>query len=272
MKGLQIKELALLLGEMASSDGVIKGYAIDSRLVQPGDLFFALSGNKVDGCSFLKEVAEKKALAALVPRSYEGDNFGLITIKVDDVKSSLQKLAQIAFSKRKEKVIAVTGSVGKTTTKEFIAHLLSAQFRVYKTFGSFNSQVTFPLSLLNIEGEFDFLVLEMGMSEPGEISRLVKIAPPDIALITKIAYAHAQFFDNGLHGIAAAKAEILGSPKTKLAIMSAQAAHYQEIRDAIKCRKVTYSLNEKADYFLHEGLKIEEKGRDRICYFSSLLC
>lgn len=261
MKGISVKEVARLLGKSIASEEVITGYAIDSRAVMPGNLFFALSGKKVDGCQFLKDVAEKGAIASIVPQNYQGENFGLILIYVEDVRASLQHLASIAFSKRKEKVVGVTGSVGKTTTKEFLAHLLEAKYQVFKTAGTFNSQVTFPLSLLNMEGEFDILVLEMGMSEPGEIRRLVQIAPPDIAIITRISYAHAQFFPDGLNGIAAAKAEILSGNKTALAVMSTQTAEFQEIVKDLKCRKITYSLSDHADYRLYPELVIEEKGK-----------
>lgn len=254
MKGLSIKALGQLLGQSINSNIIIAGYAIDSRGIQPGALFFALPGKKVDGHFFLKEAAAKQASAAIVSRDYKGDAFGLILIFVENVQEALHLLAKKLFSARKEKVIGVTGSVGKTTTKELIAHLLGAKYRVFKTFGSFNSQLTFPLTLLNLEGEFDFLVLEMGMSQPGEIEKLVDIAPPAIAIITRIAYAHAQFFTSGLSGIAAAKAEIFSHPQTTLAVLSRQAAEFEEVRRAVKCKKVTYSLDGPADYVLKEIL------------------
>lgn len=244
MKRASIQEIAQLLGQNSSSNTAICGYAIDSRMVQEGNLFFALPGKKVDGLHFLREVASKKASAAIVPKSYQGESFGLELIFVEDVRLALQKLAKIAFLNCKGKVIAITGSVGKTTTKEFIAHLLSAKFKVFKTEGSFNSQLSFPLGLLNLEGEFDIYVLEMGMTESGEIERLVEIAPPDIAVITRIAIAHVGFFSDGIEGIAKAKAEILSHPKTKLAILSTQAHDFVEIASAIKCEKRLYSTED----------------------------
>ncbi|HSX12308.1 MAG TPA: Mur ligase family protein [Rhabdochlamydiaceae bacterium] len=237
MKRISLQEIAPSQNSIA-----VSGFAIDSRAVQEGNLFFALPGKKVDGHQFLFEAAQKKAKAAIVSKDYQGESFGLELIYVEDVCCALQQLAKVAFSKRQEKVIAITGSVGKTTTKEFLAHLLSAKYRVFKTEGSFNSQLSFPLTLLNMEGEYDILVFEMGMSQPGELTKLVQIAPPDIAVITRIAIAHVAFFSDGIQGIAKAKAEILSHPKTRLAVVSEQAYSFPEIAHAIHCEKQIYSL------------------------------
>lgn len=244
MKNSTLKEIASLLGQKNESNTSICGYAIDSREVQEGNLFFALPGKKVDGCQFLSDVAQKKAKAAIVPKHYQGDSFGLELIFVDDVRASLQRLAKLSFQNRKGKVIAITGSVGKTTTKEFIAHLLSEKFKVFKTEGNFNSQLTFPLGLLNLEGDYDVFVLEMGMTESGEIKRLVEIAPPDIVVITRIAMAHVGFFSDGIQGIAKAKAEILSHPKTQLAVIGRQAFAFKEIAEAATCKTYLYSIED----------------------------
>ncbi len=235
MKQSSIQEIAKV---------VVSGYAIDSKQVQEGNLFFALPGKKANGWQFLKEVALKKAAFAVVPQDYQGESFGLQLFFVEDVQLALQQLAAMAFLHRKEKVVAITGSVGKTTTKEFIAYLLSGKYRVFKTEGSFNSQLSFPLSILNLKGEFDLLVLEMGMSQPKELEKLVHIAPPDIAVVTRIALAHAAFFLDGIRGIAKAKAEIFSHPKTKLAIISCQAHEFVEIAEAAKCEKQLYSMDD----------------------------
>jgi len=164
-----LAEWSDILGCPYQGKSAVLGARFDSRELRKGDLFFALQGKKVDGHSFLEEVAKKGAVGAVVAKSYEGPDFGLPLFRVDDVISSLQNLAKEVQKRRKNRVIAVTGSVGKTTTKEFIATLLSKKYRVGKTPGNANSQVGLPLTLLNMEGDEEVLVLEMGMTQFKEI-------------------------------------------------------------------------------------------------------
>jgi len=141
----------------------------------------------------------------------------------------------------------VTGSVGKTTTKEFIATLLEAKFRVGKTPGNANSQIGIPLSILNAEGNEEIFVMEMGMSLPHEIEKLIDIAPPEVCIITKVALAHAASFPEGLEGIAAAKAEILTRSETRLGILNHQVAKFTASQKG-NCLKMTFGLeNEVGD-------------------------
>ena len=132
---------------------IVKGAEIDSRKVQPGQLFFALRGKKFDGHAFLRDVADRGAVAAVVAKDYNGENFGLQLFKVECPTIALQTLAKREREERKIRVIAVTGSVGKTTTKEFLADLLQVKFRTAKTPGNSNSQVSIPLSILNSHGD-----------------------------------------------------------------------------------------------------------------------
>jgi len=263
MKERQLQNFAKRLGSSLSSHQIIQGFSIDSRKIKEGEIFFALKGAKVDGHDFLKEVAAKKALAAVVSKHFHGSAEGLPLILVDDVLETMRELAREEFARHGKKIaIAVTGSVGKTTTKEFIAALLAKRFKVGKTPGSCNSQATLPLSILNFEGDEEVLVLEMGMSRHKEIERLVQIAPPDIALINKIALAHAAFFPGGKEEIARAKSEILSQPQTKLAIMHQQTAQFKAIKE-IPCNKLCFSLEPGADYslFQKEGKwTVVEKG------------
>jgi UDP-N-acetylmuramoyl-tripeptide--D-alanyl-D-alanine ligase len=163
------------------------------------------------------------------------------------------------------RVIGVTGSVGKTTTKEFIATLLEGKFRVGKTPGNANSQVGIPLTILNSEGNEEVFVMEMGMSMPHEIEKLIGIAPPEVCIITKIALAHAAFFPDGLEGIAAAKAEILSHPITRLAILNHQVLSFKAFRQ-VDCSKMTFGLEEDAngcDFVLcreNGNFYVKEKG------------
>jgi UDP-N-acetylmuramoyl-tripeptide--D-alanyl-D-alanine ligase len=240
----------------------IQGFTADSRTVNPGDLFFALPGEKTSGLFFLEEAQKKGAKAALVPLEYEGESFGLELLYVADVLKSLQALAQEVFKEKKGCVIGVTGSVGKTTTKEFIATLLEEKYRVGKTSGTHNTQITLPLSLLNMKEPVEIFVLEMSMSGAGHIANLVEIAPPEIAVITKIGRAHAEFFERGIEGIAAAKAEIFAHARTKEVIVPGSSLVYSAF-EALKEKTLFGGEEESFDYVYrkeNEGIVILERG------------
>lgn len=237
-------QIAKWLGaESSSLYKKIHGFKQNSQEIMPGDLFFALKGEKVDGHRYLKEIATKGAIGAVVRKDYTGDNFGLELFYVKDVLHSLHALAKTVHQLRSQRTIGVTGSVGKTTMKEFIATLLSP-FNVEKTPGNANSQVGVPLSILNSEGKAAIFVMEMGMSQAHEIEKLVQIAPPEIALVGRIALAHAAFFSDGIQGIARAKHEILSHPQTKLGILHAQAMQFPTANTG-SCEKCTYALQEE---------------------------
>ncbi|MBI3508101.1 MAG: UDP-N-acetylmuramoyl-tripeptide--D-alanyl-D-alanine ligase [Chlamydiia bacterium] len=242
----------------------ITGYRIDSRLVEPQDLFFALKGETTDGHHHLQQAKEKGAVAAVVSSSYTGPDWGLVLIQVDDPLLALQTLARHSLQEEKElKIIGVTGSVGKTTTKEFIATLLSGQYKTGKSERSYNTKRTLPITVLNRQEGLEVLVLEMGMSDPGDIRKLVEIAPPDIAVLTKVALAHAAFFPGGVEEIARGKIEIFSHPKTSLAILDHALHHFPEVVEKIAPPKLSFSIDDpKADYFLClQGMGvIDERG------------
>ena len=229
----------------------------NSTCVKEGSLFFALKGQKYDGHDFLQEVAGKGAIGAVVDADYQGKSFGLFLFRSKNVLLSLQKLAKnILQTRKKQKIIAVTGSVGKTTTKEFIATLLSRHYKVDKSPGSCNSQVTFPLTILNSKEDADILLLEMGMSQKKELQRLVDIAPADIAVITKITYAHAANFPQGITEIAKEKMRIFSPQKTKYKIWHRDILHYASIEEGH-----SYSLRDKsAEFYI-------EKKQDKILFY-----
>ncbi len=186
----------------------LKGFSIDSRTVKEGELFCAISGEKHDGHDHLDEAVRRGAAAVLVERPL---HCSIPVVVVNSVQRALQQAARHAYAQSKVKGIAVTGSNGKTTTKEFIYQLLEGAF---KTPGNANSQLGLPLALLNgLKGSESYAVLEMGMSTAGEIAKLVQIAPPQVAVITTVSYCHAENF-KGLKEIAAAKAEIFSQPET----------------------------------------------------------
>lgn len=213
--GMQIstlKKLAHFLGLSIQQDGPITGFCVDSRLIQPGMVYCALRGEKVDGHQFIDEAFERGASACIVDHSCAAKG---PLILVEDVLQAIQRLAAHLVAEKKLRIIAVTGSVGKTTVKEFIAQLLTGSFEIFKTPGNANSQIGLPLALLNgLEDKHQIGVIEMGMSHAGEIAKLVQIAPPEVALINSVGYCHAEFF-SGLSDIAKAKAEIFSNPVTK---------------------------------------------------------
>lgn len=273
MAELELRQIAQWLDQDIALSKIICGFKSDSRAVMPGDLFFALTGEKVDGHAYLKEVAASGAIAAVVSKKYAGEGFGLTLLRVDSVLIALQKLAKIVHSLRKVRVIGVTGSVGKTTTKEFIATLLEGKFRVAKTPGNANSQVGVPLSILNARGDEEIFVIEMGMSLPGEIRTLIDIAPPEIAIITKIALAHVLFFPEGIEGIAAAKFEILSHPATRMGILNYQVIPFLTAQ-AVRCEKRIYANKgeiKDGDFLLcREGKKFYVKERESVSPLFSL--
>ncbi len=264
MKNIPIKQIARHLGVVSDEDIQVVGYQIDSRSVLPGELFFALKGEKTDGHQFLKEVKERGGIGAIVSKGYSGPTFDLALIAVEDVLDSLQELARYSLQNSSVQVVGITGSVGKTTAKEFTATLLEGKFRVGKSRSSYNTKLTLPLTLLNRTGDEEVMVLEMGMSEPGDIGKLVEIAPPDIALITKISLAHAAFFPGGFRDIAKGKGEIFSKPKTKAVIFDHGFYEFSEEIEKIKGAKISFSLTERSsDYFLsfHEKQWIvDERG------------
>lgn len=193
----------------------VTGFQIDSRNVLPGSLFFAIKGERNDGHDFLAEVSSRGAWGAVVSKNYLGPDFGLQLFKVEDVGEALREMARKSLEGTAIQIVGVTGSVGKTTTKDFIATLLESKYRVGRTLESQNSKLTLPLTVLNRAKDVEILVLEMGMSEMGDIARLVAIAPPDVAVLTKVGLAHAQFFPGGIDEIRKGKEQIFSHPKTK---------------------------------------------------------
>lgn len=265
MKGLGVQEVAKRLKNNVLDNRKITLYFIDSRESVPGGLFFALKGERADGHHFLGEVAEKGAIAAVVSKTYGGPDFGLSLIRVADVLGSLQSLARELLEERKVVIAGVTGSVGKTTTKDFLWTLLQGKYHAAKSPFNKNSQASLPINLLNLEGKEELLVLEMGMNHKGELKQLVTIAPPDYALITNVDFVHAEFFPEGLEGIAEAKMEIFSSSQTKAALIPYDLLCYQKQLAKYSLLKKTFSLiDRRADFFLErdkEQYNLIENGK-----------
>jgi UDP-N-acetylmuramoyl-tripeptide--D-alanyl-D-alanine ligase len=233
-----LRKIAGWLGQGCERHLPIASFAIDSREVEKGGLFFALRGEKVDGHGYLQEVASRGAFAAVVSKGYQGPDHGLNLLYVDDVVVSMQEMARRALLERKTKIIGITGSIGKTTTKEFLYEILRQKFRVGKTIGNRNSQRTLPLAILHARGDEDYLILEMSMTEKGNIRKLVQMAPPEIIVITPIVPCHAKNFQS-VEGIAEAKSEIF-TASAEFAAIHEKAARFEVIQEACTSENEIY--------------------------------
>jgi UDP-N-acetylmuramoyl-tripeptide--D-alanyl-D-alanine ligase len=190
--------------------GEIGNLVIDTRVLQPGDFFVALRGDRFDGHDFVKEAFGRGAGGVIVRNGFGADvaNGHGAVIEVDDTTKALQRLGHAVRRASGARVVAITGSAGKTTTKDAIAEFLSARFRVVKNKGNLNNHIGLPLSLLQLRQKPDVAVMELGMNHPGEISTLVAIAEPELRVWTNVGDAHIGFFGSA-EAIADAKAEIL---------------------------------------------------------------
>jgi UDP-N-acetylmuramoyl-tripeptide--D-alanyl-D-alanine ligase len=263
MRNLPLSQIASELGFCRYENSQVTGYQVDSRLISPGELFFALKGERADGHSFLGSVKERGAIGAVVDKSYRGPDYGLFLFPVEDVMASLHDLAKNDLLQARAEVVGITGSVGKTTTKDFVAELLSAKYKIGKTPGNSNTKLTLPISILNREGGEEVFVLEMGISEPGDMKRLLAVAEPDVALVTKVALAHSAYFPDGIEGIAKEKAEIFKSPKLRVAVFYQKLLEYPCFAN-LGHEKLLFSLEDRsADYFLspvEERYALDERG------------
>ena len=234
--------------ELADPESIAQGYSIDSRTVAPGQLFFAVKGERLDGHDFVAAALERGAVGAVV-RADQLSRFSDKTrlLQVDDTLTALQALATAVRKLWGKPLIGVTGSAGKTTTKEAIAHVLGSKFRVLKSEGNFNNHFGLPLMLLKIEPEHDLAVIEMGMSHAGEIRALAKIAQPEIGVVTNVAPVHLEFFDS-LAGIARAKYELVESlPASGTAILNADDEYVSQFGRGFKGRVISYGRNATAE-------------------------
>src|SRR5271155_3931729 len=243
----RIAEFISATGEFASED-VARGYSIDSRSVAPSELFFAVKGERLDGHDFVEQALEKGAASA----GGRKDHLSRYPNKtrllaVEETLVALQTLATAVRKLWGKPLIAVTGSAGKTTTKEAIAHVLSARFQVLKSEGNFNNHFGLPLMLLKLEPERDVAVVEMGMSHAGEIRALARIAQPEIGVVTNVAPVHLEFFDS-LAGIARAKYELIESlPGSGTAVLNGDDEYVSQFGRGFKGKVVMYGMRATAD-------------------------
>lgn len=200
------QDAAAATGGRATTDWAATGVSIDTRTIDPGDLFVALSDVR-DGHDFVVQALEKGAAAALVSRVPPGVPDGAPLLIVQDVLQALQDLGRAGRARMNGKVVGITGSVGKTSTKEMLYSMLKDQGRAHASVASYNNHWGVPLTLARMPADTEYAVIEMGMNHPGEIAPLAKMAAPHVALVTTVAAAHLEAFES-IVGIAIEKASI----------------------------------------------------------------
>ena len=197
MKSLPLSVLAQIVGSgpIEGSDHSVAGVSTDTRTIKTGDCFFAIAGGNFDGHNYVHEAFAKGATCAVVERAVEGLGTGeQPVLKVPDTIRALGDLARAYRQVNSLKVVAITGSVGKTTTRQIVHHVLSQHFRVHQASKSFNNNIGLPLTLLGAEPDTQIVVAELGANHPGEIAYLTRIAQPDVALVTNAHPAHLEGF------------------------------------------------------------------------------
>lgn len=255
MIDLSVAEVADVLGAKIRGDATslaslaFPSVSIDSRTIQEGECFVAFEGKRFNGHDFVEEALKKGASTIILsqdtapPANWEDRLY----LKVNDTQAALQTLAHYLRQRWGKSLIAISGSVGKTTTREFAATLLKRRFRVVQSSGNLNNEVGVPLSLLRISAEHEMAILELGMSHPGEIRFLARVCAPDAAILTNVASVHAEFFAD-LDEIALAKGEILEglSPDGRL-FFNADDPRLCSLASGYSGEKVSFSLDNPSD-------------------------
>jgi UDP-N-acetylmuramoyl-tripeptide--D-alanyl-D-alanine ligase len=246
------------------------GYAIDSRTIGAGELFFAVRGERLDGHEYVQAALANGAVAAVVSNRWvvpsEVDETRLLRV-ADGEDCVLRALQQLAHAVRREwggRVIGVTGSAGKTTTKEAVAQVLGSKFKVLKSAGNLNNGFGLPLQLLKLEREHEVAVIEMGMNHAGEIAALAKIADPDWGVVTNVAAVHLEFFPDGVEGIARAKRELIKAlPVDGFAVLNFDDPHVSLFGTGLEVLRVFYGMGPGAEV---RAVHIAEMGAEGLIF------
>lgn len=251
MRPLLLVEVEKAIGRRLNGGKVerFSGVSSDSRTVQAGDLFVAIRGERFDGHDFVKGAFEKGALGAVVSRPFDSmaEHSDKAVFLVPDTTFALGEIAKAYRASLGARIIGVTGSNGKTTTREMIYHLLSKHFRVVRAAKSFNNFIGVPLTLFQIEPDDEYAVIEMGTSAPGEIARLAEIAQPDLGVITNVSATHLAGLGSE-EGVANAKAEILDAMgEDGVAILNRDNRWTERIAGRCRGRVITFGEGAGAD-------------------------
>ena len=260
---LQLANIAKAIGAAVADHGVVTGFSIDSRTVQDGDLFFAIRGETHDGHDHVAAALAKGARAAVVERDVPGAS-GLV-IRTPDTLKALQAAAAWARKKWGRPVVGITGSAGKTTTKDVVASLLEVKLKVGRTLGNYNNHLGVPLSLLSIPDDADVAVIELGMNHAGEIRDLAAIASPNHAVVTNVGYAHIESFEDGIEGIARAKRELVEAlPAGGTAVLNADDSRVSAFAGAHSGPTIRYGMSADSDVRAEDVELLETGVRFRV--------
>ncbi|NCO02665.1 MAG: UDP-N-acetylmuramoylalanyl-D-glutamyl-2,6-diaminopimelate--D-alanyl-D-alanine ligase [Alphaproteobacteria bacterium] len=251
-------------GGKASGEWHAYGVSIDTRTVKKGDLFIALKGDTGNGHDYVAKAIENGAVCAVVSKAVEGVDPKNLLI-VDDTLKAMQDLGRFARERTGAKVIGITGSVGKTGTKEMLATALDTQGQTHASIKSYNNHWGVPLSLSNMHAGTDFGIFEMGMNHPNEITPLTNQVKPHIAIITTIAPVHIEHFDNGLDGIVDAKTEIFdGVQEGGYAVLNSDIPQFEKLKEKALAKNLnvaTFGENEMAQARLLDCLEAANGSR-----------
>lgn len=258
----EIAQAIHVLGDSRVSEVVPAGYSIDSRTISAGECFIAIRGRNFDGHEFISEALSKGASLVIAQSGSSHPETQVPALLVQDTLQALQGLAQYARRKWGRRVIGITGSTGKTTTKEITAFTLGNHFRVFKSIGNFNNHYGLPLSLLKLEERHDIAVLELGMSSPGEIRNLSTIAQPDIGIVTNVRPVHLEFFKS-LEEIAKAKRELIEAlPENGTAILNNDDVRVRKFARVFPGTTLTFGIEAAASYRVWKVLNLGLNGCD----------
>jgi UDP-N-acetylmuramoyl-tripeptide--D-alanyl-D-alanine ligase len=258
MPRLTFEQIARMTGGTVVQGGNVESTSvvIDSREVKPGAAFFAIKGERLDGHQFLAQ-ALQTAAGAVVSQVPPGIDAAKAIVHVDDTTAALKRLAHAVRQEFPFTLIAITGSAGKTTTKEMIATLVASERRTFKSWGNFNNLIGNPLCIDNVPDDTQVVVSEMGMNHKGEIAEMAGNVRPDVGVYTNIGPVHIEFFGT-IEGIAAAKRELLENVKDGgTIVINTDNEHVMRISEGFAGRKVTYGVHHDADY---RATAVRERG------------
>lgn len=261
MKEMRAAEVCRAVDGQLSADGniIIRSVSTDSRAIKPGSLFVAIKGERFDGHDFIRDAMDRGAVLVMAEKGSPLPG-GVPAVLVDDTLKALGKLAEYHRSRFNIPVVAVTGSVGKTSTKEMIAAALSAKLKVHKTKGNFNNEIGLPLSVLELDDTYQAAVFEMGMRGFGEIDYLSRIAKPDVAVITNIGISHIERLGSR-QNILKAKLEILHWMKDDgVVILNGDDELLSGLRGLLRQKTLFYGMDESCDVRAVDLLSKGEEG------------
>lgn len=231
-----------------SRHNYFKSVSTDSRTIKKGDIFFALKGQNFDGHDFVQNAIKKGAKAIVVSKKIKNIGYRVNILKVKDTAIALGKLARYHRKKHKIPLIAITGSVGKTTTKDIVHDILKTKFRVLKNFGTYNNQIGVPQTIFKMEHSHEICVLELGTNHFGEISYLSSIALPQVAVITNIGASHLEFLGD-LNGVFKEKKDILNYlQQPKIVLLNEDDDYLNKIKLPGEFKIFTFGLKANCDF------------------------